>query len=83
MALYNSEAVSGFPTGNLSLQLLSKISPEQIRFVSITSSSSDDLDIECLADAVRQTGSSDRGGERGSLLGRGCDKIQFHSSNQA
>ncbi|UJR07556.1 hypothetical protein I4U23_011844 [Adineta vaga] len=32
MALHNSEAVSGFPTGNLSLQLLSKIDPDQIYF---------------------------------------------------
>lgn len=33
MALYNSEAINGFPTGNLSLILLSKISPEHIHFV--------------------------------------------------
>ncbi|CAF4035754.1 unnamed protein product, partial [Rotaria sordida] len=30
MALYNGEAVHGFPTGNLSLQLLNKINPQQI-----------------------------------------------------
>ncbi|CAF1059337.1 unnamed protein product [Rotaria sp. Silwood1] len=30
MALYNGEAVNGFPTGNLSLQLLNKINPQQI-----------------------------------------------------
>ncbi|CAF3580506.1 unnamed protein product [Rotaria sp. Silwood1] len=34
MALYNSEAIHGFPTGNLSLQLLNKINPEQIHFTS-------------------------------------------------
>jgi hypothetical protein len=34
MALYNSEAIHGFPTGNLSLVLLNKINPEQIHFVS-------------------------------------------------
>ncbi|CAF1284439.1 unnamed protein product [Rotaria sp. Silwood1] len=34
MALYNSEAINGFPTGNLSLQLLNKINPEQIHFTS-------------------------------------------------
>ena len=34
MALYNSEAVHGFPTGNLSLHLLNKINPNQIHFVS-------------------------------------------------
>jgi len=33
MALYNSEAIHGFPTGNLSLALLSKIDPQQIHFV--------------------------------------------------
>jgi hypothetical protein len=33
MALYNSEAISGFPTGNLSLALLDKINPEKIHFV--------------------------------------------------
>ncbi|CAF4604566.1 unnamed protein product, partial [Rotaria magnacalcarata] len=32
MALYNSEAINGFPTGNLSLALLTKIDPEQIHF---------------------------------------------------
>ncbi|CAF1347839.1 unnamed protein product [Rotaria sp. Silwood1] len=32
MTLYNSEAINGYPTGNLSLQLLSKINPEQIHF---------------------------------------------------
>ncbi|CAF2873493.1 unnamed protein product [Rotaria sp. Silwood2] len=30
MALYNGEAVNGFPTGNLSLQLLNQINPQQI-----------------------------------------------------
>ncbi|CAF5118000.1 unnamed protein product, partial [Rotaria sp. Silwood1] len=30
MGLYNGEAVNGFPTGNLSLQLLNKINPQQI-----------------------------------------------------
>ncbi|CAF2693615.1 unnamed protein product [Rotaria sp. Silwood2] len=34
MALYNSEAINGFPTGNLSLQLLNKINPQQIQFTS-------------------------------------------------
>ncbi|CAF0811762.1 unnamed protein product [Rotaria sordida] len=34
MALYNSEAINGFPTGNLSLQLLNKINPDQIHFTS-------------------------------------------------
>jgi hypothetical protein len=34
MALYNNEAISGFPTGNLSLALLNKISPNHIHFVS-------------------------------------------------
>ncbi|CAF3240969.1 unnamed protein product [Rotaria sp. Silwood2] len=34
MALYNGEAVNGFPTGNLSLQLLNKINSEQIHFTS-------------------------------------------------
>ncbi|CAF1626056.1 unnamed protein product [Adineta ricciae] len=34
MALYNSEAVHGFPTGNLSLHLLNKINPNQIHFQS-------------------------------------------------
>jgi hypothetical protein len=33
MALYNSEAINGFPTGNLSLALLGKINPEQVHFV--------------------------------------------------
>ena len=33
MALYNSEAINGYPTGNLSLALLDKINPEQISFV--------------------------------------------------
>ena len=33
MALYNEEAINGFPTGNLSLQLLNKIDPQQIHFV--------------------------------------------------
>jgi hypothetical protein len=33
MALYNSEAIHGFPTGNLSLQLLDKINPQQVYFV--------------------------------------------------
>jgi hypothetical protein len=33
MALYNSEAINGFPTGNLSLTLLNNINPEQIHFV--------------------------------------------------
>jgi hypothetical protein len=33
MALYNSEAVNGFPTGNLSLALLNKINPDQVHFV--------------------------------------------------
>ncbi|CAF3754855.1 unnamed protein product [Rotaria socialis] len=32
MALYNSEEINGFPTGNLSLALLTKIDPEQIHF---------------------------------------------------
>jgi hypothetical protein len=32
MALYNGEAVNGFPTGNLSLRLLNKINPQQIHF---------------------------------------------------
>ena len=34
MALHNSEAINGFPTGNLSLTLLNKISPNHIHFVS-------------------------------------------------
>jgi hypothetical protein len=34
MALYNSEAISGYPTGNLSSVLLNKIGPDHIRFVS-------------------------------------------------
>ncbi|CAF4624595.1 unnamed protein product [Rotaria socialis] len=34
MAIYNSEAINGFPTGNLSLQLLNKINPDQIHFTS-------------------------------------------------
>jgi hypothetical protein len=34
MALYNSEAINGFPTGNLSSELLNKISPNHIHFVS-------------------------------------------------
>ncbi|CAF5063957.1 unnamed protein product [Rotaria sp. Silwood1] len=34
MALYNGEAVHGFPTGNLSLQLLNKINPQQIDIAS-------------------------------------------------
>lgn len=34
MALYNSEAINGFPTGNLSLALLNKISPNDVQFVS-------------------------------------------------
>lgn len=38
MALYNSEAISGFPTGNFSLALLKKVNIEQIRFVSLVSS---------------------------------------------
>ncbi len=33
MALYNCEAIDGFPTGNLSLTLLGKINPDQIHFV--------------------------------------------------
>jgi hypothetical protein len=32
MALYNSEAINGFPTGNLSSELLNKISPNHIHF---------------------------------------------------
>ncbi len=35
MALYNSESINGFPTGNLSLQLLNKINPQQIHFVNL------------------------------------------------
>ncbi|CAF1560478.1 unnamed protein product, partial [Rotaria sp. Silwood1] len=34
MALYNGEAVHGFPTENLSLQLLNKINPQQIDITS-------------------------------------------------
>ncbi|CAF1478403.1 unnamed protein product, partial [Rotaria sordida] len=34
MALYNSEAINGFPTGNLSLQIINKIDPEQIHLTS-------------------------------------------------
>lgn len=33
MALHNSEALHGFPTGNLSLAFLDKIRPDQIHFV--------------------------------------------------
>lgn len=43
MALYNSEAINGFPTGNLSLSLLNKIGPEHVQFVSKNSFSSRDL----------------------------------------
>ncbi|CAF1036976.1 unnamed protein product [Adineta steineri] len=32
MALFNSEAINGFPTGNLSLELLNKINSEQVHF---------------------------------------------------
>ncbi|CAF4912728.1 unnamed protein product [Rotaria sp. Silwood1] len=34
MALYNSEAINGFPTGNLSLQIINKINPDQIHLTS-------------------------------------------------
>lgn len=37
MALYNSEAINGFPSGNLSLALLNKISSDHVQFVSQTS----------------------------------------------
>ena len=33
MALYNGELISGFPTGNLSLQLLSKVPSDSVRLV--------------------------------------------------
>ena len=33
MALYNNEALNGFPTGNFSLRLLNHIDPEEISFV--------------------------------------------------
>jgi hypothetical protein len=33
MALYNSEAINGFQTGNYSLELLNKIDSEKINFV--------------------------------------------------
>jgi hypothetical protein len=35
MALYNSEQINHFPTGNLSLELINKINPQQIYFVKI------------------------------------------------
>ncbi|CAF1082800.1 unnamed protein product [Rotaria sp. Silwood1] len=33
MALYNSEAVNGFPTGYLSLQIINKLNPDQIHLI--------------------------------------------------
>ena len=36
MAVYNKEAISGYPTGNLSLDLLSKINVNDIHFVRTT-----------------------------------------------
>ncbi|CAF4365231.1 unnamed protein product, partial [Adineta steineri] len=47
MALFNSEAINGFPTGNLSLELLNKINSEQVHFTPFN-------DLTSAMDAVKE-----------------------------